>query len=96
MFHSWPPAMVIGLVATLAWAAVIAGIGIPFARAWARRIENRGNAPVPPDVSQRLARIEAAVDTIALEVERISEGQRFATRLLSEQRDASAGLTAGA
>jgi hypothetical protein len=30
-----------------------------------------------------------AVDAIALEVERISEGQRFTTRLLSEQRDAA-------
>jgi hypothetical protein len=33
----------------------------------------------------RLARIEQAVEAIALEVERISEGQRFTTRLLSEQ-----------
>jgi hypothetical protein len=32
----------------------------------------------------RLARIEQSVDAIALEVERISEGQRFTTRLLSE------------
>jgi hypothetical protein len=33
----------------------------------------------------RLARLEHAVDAIALEVERISEGQRFTTKLLSEQ-----------
>ena len=33
----------------------------------------------------RLSRLEQAVDAIALEVERISEGQRFTTRLLSEQ-----------
>jgi hypothetical protein len=33
----------------------------------------------------RLARIEQAVEAIALEVERISEGQRFTTKLLSEQ-----------
>ncbi len=33
----------------------------------------------------RLARLEVAVDSIALEIERISEGQRFTTRLLSEQ-----------
>lgn len=32
----------------------------------------------------RLARIEQAVEAIALEVERISEGQRFTTKLLSE------------
>jgi hypothetical protein len=34
----------------------------------------------------RLARIEQAVDAIAVEVERISEGQRFTTRLLSDNR----------
>lgn len=33
----------------------------------------------------RLSRLEQAVDAIALEVERISEGQRFTTKLLSEQ-----------
>src|SRR5205085_485133 len=33
----------------------------------------------------RLSRLEQAVDAIALEVERISEGQRFTTRLLSDQ-----------
>lgn len=43
---------------------------------------------VPPLAEARLARIEQAVDAIALEVERISEGQRFTTRLLSEQSHA--------
>ena len=38
-----------------------------------------------PSTEARLARIEQAVDAIALEVERISEGQRFTTKLLSEQ-----------
>jgi len=33
----------------------------------------------------RIARIEAAVESIAIEVERISEGQRFTTKLLSDQ-----------
>jgi hypothetical protein len=39
----------------------------------------------PSNTEARLARIEQAVDAIAVEVERISEGQRFVTRLLSEQ-----------
>ena len=38
-----------------------------------------------PKMDERLARIEQAVDAIAIEVERISEGQRFTTRLLSER-----------
>jgi hypothetical protein len=37
-----------------------------------------------PFAEARLARIEQAVEAIALEVERISEGQRFTTKLLSE------------
>ncbi len=36
-------------------------------------------------VEERLARIEQAVEAIAIEVERVSEGQRFTTKLLSER-----------
>jgi hypothetical protein len=34
---------------------------------------------------QRLARVENAVESIAVEVERISEGQRYVTKLLNER-----------
>ena len=68
-------------------AAII--IGLPLARAFARRMDRR-SAPgqVSPEVATQLAQLNQAVDAIALEVERISEGQRFATRILAEQRDA--------
>ena len=36
-------------------------------------------------IESRLARIEQAVDAIAVETERISEGQRFTTKVLSER-----------
>jgi hypothetical protein len=36
----------------------------------------------------RLERIEHAMDSIAIEVERISEGQRFTTKLLNERSSA--------
>lgn len=39
------------------------------------------------EISQRLERMEQAIDAIAVEVERIAEGQRFTTRLLSERHD---------
>jgi hypothetical protein len=42
------------------------------------------NESAPSLSDARLARIEQSVDAIALEVERISEGQRFTTKLLSE------------
>ncbi|MCY7380267.1 MAG: hypothetical protein LH467_13135 [Gemmatimonadaceae bacterium] len=34
---------------------------------------------------QRLARVEQAVEAVAIEIERISEGQRFVTRLMNER-----------
>lgn len=37
------------------------------------------------DISQRLARLEQAMDATAVEIERISEGQRFTTKLLFER-----------
>jgi hypothetical protein len=37
-----------------------------------------------PQADARMARIENAVESIAVEVERISEGQRFAAKMLSE------------
>jgi hypothetical protein len=38
--------------------------------------------------SERLQRLEQGMDAVAIEVERISEGQRFVTKLLSDQRTA--------
>ena len=37
------------------------------------------------EIAQRLARLEQAVDATAVEVERISEGQRFTTKLLADR-----------
>ena len=62
-------------------------IGLPIMRAIARRIE-RGTpqpAQIPNDVRQQLQQLSASVDAIAIEVERISEGQRFTTKVLSEK-----------
>ena len=63
----------------------------PIARAWARRIDGRERAPaaLPSDATARLDRIERAVESVALEVERISEGQRFVTKVLAERGEMS-------
>lgn len=59
---------------------------MPLAIALARLMWRRATAPRPSlgDAGPRLEQIEHAVDSIAIEVERISEGQRFVTRLLTE------------
>jgi len=60
----------------------------PLAIAFARTIWKRGSraavAPMSAESSQRMERLEQAVDAIAIEIERISEGQRYVTRLLTE------------
>ena len=78
-------------IAAFAMVAVIS-IGLPIARAWARRMDRGADVPkIPADVAERLERMEQSLDAIALEVERISEGQRFTTKLLSERgREAGA------
>lgn len=76
-------------------AAII--ILLPLARAFARRMDRRSApAQVPSEVSAQLEHLNRAVDAIALEVERISEGQRFTTRLLTDQRETGQSLTTGA
>jgi hypothetical protein len=48
-------------------------------------LEHRGPRSLPDAVESRLERIEQAVDAIALEMERVSEGQRFTTKVLAER-----------
>ena len=63
--------------------AICLAIGVPMARAYARRMDAQSRQQIPQEVMARLERIESAVDAVAVEVERISEGQRFTTKLLS-------------
>jgi hypothetical protein len=71
---------------------------MPLAIGFMKILIRRSNKPgVPPtaltETAQRLERLESAVDTIAVEIERISEGQRFVTKLLSDGQ--ARGLPAG-
>ena len=75
----WVPIVLFASVPVMA-------IGIPIARAFAKRMERESvTQQIPSDVTARLERMEHAIDSIAVEVERISEGQRFTTKLLSER-----------
>jgi hypothetical protein len=66
---------------------------LPLSIAFARRIWRRGAAVVtsfPRELSDRLQRLEQSTEATSLEVERIGEGQRFLTRLLTESEGARA------
>ena len=57
------------------------------ARAWVARGRDEArlsNEPSTQLTDVRLARLEQAVDTIALEIERMSEAQRFTAKLLND------------
>jgi hypothetical protein len=75
-------------------AMLLGGLGmlmillLPLVIAYSRRIWRRaGQAPVqiPAELFDRMASIERGVEAVAIEVERIGEGQRFVSQLLGEQ-----------
>jgi hypothetical protein len=66
-------------------------IGMPIAIAYARRIWRRSTGAIsalPQEIYDRFNRLDQAVDAVAIEVERVGEGQRFLTRSLGEQQRA--------
>jgi len=80
-----PPdeAFIVGLV-------MFAIVLFPLSVALARRLWRRGAAAataLPHDLMERLGRLEQLGETTAVEVERIGEGQRFVTRLLTEREE---------
>src|SRR6266480_4632154 len=74
-------------VMTLSVLAIIF-IFFPLATGFSRAFWKRANRVAAPAVftetAQRLERLAASVDAIAIEIERVSEGQRFVTKLLSD------------
>lgn len=74
--------------------ALVFLIAIPMTLVWARRLwkKNAVTIQMPPELGQRLDSIERGIETTALEVERIGEGQRFVTQLMAQRGEASRGL----
>lgn len=64
---------------------------MPLAVSFGRAIWKRGSLPrpqaLPAGTEQRLERMEQGLDAIAIEIERVSESQRFVTRLLAERQE---------
>jgi hypothetical protein len=78
-----PPEVVIVPTVFLIPSAVV------FARMWFKHREKMAQLDAPragmtADLEARLARIEHAMDAMAIEMERVGEGQRFLTKVLSD------------
>ena len=77
----------IALIGVLTGAAVLAGAfagAYFFGKSRGQQENLRGSRD--PELQERMARVERIVEATAIEVERISEGQRFTTKLLSERK----------
>ncbi len=71
---------------------------LPISIAFARRIWKRGGeavAALPKEIADRLGRVEQTVEATAIEVERIGEGQRFMTKVLTENSSPALQLGVG-
>jgi len=76
--------VVVLLLSSFTLFATTIGFAIAWIRARERALRAEGRAGLFNNTAPGADRLERAVDAIALEVERISEGQRFVTRLLAE------------
>lgn len=66
---------------------VTIALALPLVIAYARRIWKKTNITMTmtPELERRMDTIERAVESTAVEVERIGEGQRFVTQLLASR-----------
>jgi phosphoribosylaminoimidazole carboxylase (NCAIR synthetase) len=76
----------IPIVAIVVGGAV--AIFAPLARAHARQLDKQPRG-ITPEIGARFERMEQSIEAIAIEIERISEGQRFTTKLLAERAGAA-------
>ena len=84
-FDNVPP-QVFDIVFAFFFMVAFIAVGTAVARAFGRRGENRPVQVAPnPEMAAQLQRIEHAVEAMAIEVERISEAQRYMARLESER-----------
>ena len=75
---------------------VMLAVGLPLVKALSRHWERGSSPPLGlTNADTRLERIEQTVDSMAVEIERISEGQRFVTKLLAESAASRAALPHG-
>ncbi|MBX6332373.1 MAG: hypothetical protein IRY91_11050 [Gemmatimonadaceae bacterium] len=83
-----PEAVHLGIAFFVMLAFVI--VGLPIARAFGRRMDRKAIPPaIDPALAEQIQRIENTVDAMAIEIERISEAQRYMARLQAEREPAA-------
>jgi hypothetical protein len=79
------PEMWVPAVTTIAIVGIVAGTSYRLIKMWLQRSEH---SSIPEadlnEMRAGIGQLQQAVDAIAIEVERLSEGQRFTAKLLAE------------
>lgn len=78
--------VIIALIGLLAGVGILAGtLAGAYFFGKSRGQRDTLNAGKDPELLARIARIEQIVESTSIEIERITEGQRFTTKLLSDK-----------
>ncbi len=85
------PPQVEGISYAFFTTVAICVVGLPLARAFGRLLDRKAAyKPVAgPDLTPHIRQLQDSVDAMAIELERISEGQRFTAKLLAERSGGS-------
>ena len=76
----WLPA-----VTTIAIVAIVAGTAYPLIKMWLQRPDDLSISPADlKEIRDGIGQVQQALDAIAIEVERLSEAERFKTKQLAE------------
>ena len=59
------------------------------------RAQKLAAPPAPGALDGRLDRLENAIEAMTIEIERVTEGQRFTTKLLSDMHDTNRAIATG-
>lgn len=82
----------ISIVGTI---TVLMPLAVAAARAMMIRARQPKLTPEMIEATRRMERMEQAIDAVAVEVERISEGQRFVTQIMAAKEKDGARLSSG-
>jgi len=87
------PEEIIPIVGIVAGTGMAIALGYPIIRTLTRMIERATDKRYVrgQDVEVQLKALQESVDTMAIEIERISESQRFQSKLLADRKDQALG-----
>ena len=77
--------MAVSIIFTIAFSTVFAYGAVRVVNVWSFRAKAKIHPQNVGYDSAAIERLQASVDAISIEVERISEGQRFTTKLMNER-----------